>query len=259
MWNALTTHWPEYLIEGALLGVFMISACLNAALLNHPASPVARRLPGAFARRAPMGVAMGLTAIGLIYSPWGSRSGAHMNPAFTLAMLTLGKVAPWDALFYILAQTIGGVAGVAVCAGVMPRTMAHESVAHITTVPGRRGAGAALAGELAIAAAMMAAVLVMLRLGEAAAYTGLVAGVLVAIFITFEAPLSGMGLNPARSLASALVARRYTGLWIYLLAPVAAMQLTAVAFAGIAGGDPTTCAKLNHPDSGRCIFGCNNT
>ena len=59
-----------------------------------------------------MGAIMGLTAIGLIYSPWGQQSGAHLNPAVTLTFWRLGKVATWDALFYVLAQFAGGALGV---------------------------------------------------------------------------------------------------------------------------------------------------
>jgi aquaporin Z len=44
---------------------------------------------------------MGLTGIGLVFSPLGKRSGAHMNPAVTLTFLRLGKIRPWDAFFYI--------------------------------------------------------------------------------------------------------------------------------------------------------------
>ena len=58
------------------------------------------------------GICMGLTAIALIHSPWGKRSGAHMNPAVTLTFLRLGHIAPWDAAFYIAAQFIGGTLGV---------------------------------------------------------------------------------------------------------------------------------------------------
>ena len=50
-----------------------------------------------------MGVAMGLTAVVLIHSPWGQQSGAHMNPATTPTFFMRGKVAAWDAIFYILA------------------------------------------------------------------------------------------------------------------------------------------------------------
>src|SRR6185436_13047471 len=92
----LRQHWPEYLIEAWALGMFMISAACVTALLEHPASPVHQVIPNAFARRALIGLAMGLTAIALIYSPWGQRSGAHMNPATTLTFLRLGKITLWD-------------------------------------------------------------------------------------------------------------------------------------------------------------------
>src|SRR5438105_4318082 len=71
---ALASHWPEYLIEGAALGLFMLSACTFGVLLEHPMSPVQQLLEDPFTRRALFGVAMGLTAIGIIYSPWGRRS-----------------------------------------------------------------------------------------------------------------------------------------------------------------------------------------
>jgi aquaporin Z len=114
--RGLRGHWPEYLIEAAGLGVFMLVACVFGTLLGHPASPVVRAVPDALARRALMGVAMGLTAIGLIYSPWGRRSGAHFNPATTLTFWRLGKVASADAALYALAQAVGGIAGVGVAA-----------------------------------------------------------------------------------------------------------------------------------------------
>src|SRR5215831_102841 len=81
-------HWPEYLIEAASLALFMVSAAGFATLLKHPASPVAAALAAAAlppaVRRIPMGIAMGLTAMGIVYSPLGVRSGAHLNPAVTL-------------------------------------------------------------------------------------------------------------------------------------------------------------------------------
>src|SRR5437763_1624951 len=80
-------HWPEYLIEAASLALFMLSAAGFATLLQHPASPIAGVLASSglppFARRIPMGMAMGLTAMAIVYSPFGARSGAHMNPAIT--------------------------------------------------------------------------------------------------------------------------------------------------------------------------------
>jgi len=105
--ETLKKHWPEYLMEAAGLGIFMISACSFGALLEHPASPIRQAIANSFLRRILMGMAMGLTAISIIYSPWGKQSGAHLNPSVTLTFFRLGKVARWDAVFYVTAQFLG--------------------------------------------------------------------------------------------------------------------------------------------------------
>lgn len=84
---ALRRHWPEYLMEAAGLGLFMVSACLFGALLEHPASPARQALPDPGLRRALGGLAMGLTAVGIIYSPWGKQSGAHINSSDTIRLV----------------------------------------------------------------------------------------------------------------------------------------------------------------------------
>ena len=88
---ALGSHWPEYLIEAAGLGAFMIVAGICVMLVNAPGTIRAVASPDI--RRGVVGIAMGLTAIAIIYSPWGMRSGAHLNPAVTLSFLRLGKMA----------------------------------------------------------------------------------------------------------------------------------------------------------------------
>jgi aquaporin Z len=87
--DTLKKHWPEYLIEAAGLALFMMSACAFGALLEHPASSAHQAIPDDLARRMLMGVAMALTSIGIVYSSWGRRSGAHLNPAMTLTFLRL--------------------------------------------------------------------------------------------------------------------------------------------------------------------------
>jgi aquaporin Z len=109
---ATASHWQEYAIEAALLGMFMLSACLFTVLLFHPASPVPGLVPDRFLRRVLMGLAMGGTAVGLVYSGWGKQSGAHFNPAVTLTFARLGRVAPRDAAAYVVAQFVGAVLGV---------------------------------------------------------------------------------------------------------------------------------------------------
>src|SRR5215467_13340882 len=116
MTRALREHWPEYLCEAAELGLFMISAGLFTILIWHPNSPVPAIIPSEFVRRLLTGIAMGSTAVVLIFSPLGKRSGAHFNPAVTLAFWRLGKVKNWDAAFYIIAQFVGGILGVVMVA-----------------------------------------------------------------------------------------------------------------------------------------------
>ncbi|MFN7022501.1 MAG: MIP/aquaporin family protein [Phycisphaerales bacterium] len=253
---ALSAHGSEYAIEAGLLGVFMLVACAGSAMVNHPGSPVARRLVGPLRRRAVMGVLMGLTAVALIYSPAGARSGAHMNPATTLTYWLLGKVGGWDAAFYVLFQFIGGLAGVGLARVALGRVVAHPSVNFVATVPGRRGVGAAWAGEFVIGLVLMSVVLATSNHPATAAYTGVVVGVLVAVFIVVEAPLSGMSLNPARTLGSAVAARSSRGLWVYFTAPPVGMVCAALVYTGVTGHGCVHCAKLNHPDGGACHFRC---
>src|SRR5262249_6175269 len=95
---SLRLHWPEYMMEASLLGAFMISACLFGALYEFPHSPVRIAIASQLLRRVLMGVSMGLTAIAIIYSPWGRQSGAHINPSVTVTFLRLGKIKTWDAI-----------------------------------------------------------------------------------------------------------------------------------------------------------------
>ena len=134
-------------MKTAELAMFMVSANLFTILLYHPASPVVQAIPSEFFRRVLTGLAMGLTLVAIVYSPWGKRSGAHMNPAFTLTFLRLGKVAPWDAFFYVAAQFAGGAGGILAVVSVAAGSMAHPSVNYVATLPGPVGAQAAFIAE----------------------------------------------------------------------------------------------------------------
>jgi aquaporin Z len=256
MREALRRHWPEYLMEAAGLGLFMISACMFATLLGHPASPVSQFVDSPLVRRLCMGMAMGVTAVGIIYSPWGQQSGAHLNPSVTLTFFRLGKVAPRDALFYVIAQFTGGVIGVCLAAACLGQVIAHPAVNYVATAPGMAGIAIAFLAELVMAFVLMSMVLRVSNSTRLARLTGLFAGALVATYITVEAPLSGMSMNPARTFGSALVSQLWTALWIYFVAPPLGMLAAAELYRWQWGVHAVICAKLHHHNRKRCIFRC---
>jgi aquaporin Z len=251
--QALQEHWPEYLIEAWALGTFMISAGLVATLLGFPGSPLRRLIPDPMLRNVLAGAAMGLTAIALIHSPWGKRSGAHMNPAVTLTFLRLGKTRGWDAVFFIAAQSVGGLLGVLVVAAVVGSAFTDAPVSYAATMPGPAGPWIAFIAELAISGALMFVILTLSGSARLSRFTGVAAGSLVALYISFESPLSGMSMNPARTFASAAPGMLWENLWVYLIAPVLGMLGGAQLFLAMRGAQRLACAKLLHPADARCI------
>jgi aquaporin Z len=182
--GSLRLHWPEYLMEAALLGGFMVSACAFGALYEFPRSPVRELISSQLLRRILMGLSMGATAIVAIYSPWGKQSGAHMNPSTTLSFFRLGKIKLWDAVFYSLSQFGGAAFGVFVVAQFLRMQISDPAVRYVVTVPGTAGLGVALLAELIISAGMMTLVLYCSNHPRLNRYTGLLAGLLVATYIT---------------------------------------------------------------------------
>jgi aquaporin Z len=250
------SHLPEYSMEAALLGLFMVSAGVVTILFEYPTSPLHQAIASADVRRFLIGVAMGSTAIALVYSPWGKQSGAHMNPAVTLTFYWLGKVKTQDALFYIFFQCLGGLVGVYAVALLFKALFTQPPVNYVVTTPGSLGWMGALVGELVIAILMMTTVLLTSNNKKLNRYTGLFAGCLVMLYVTFEAPLSGFGMNPARSFASAFPANIWTDFWLYVIVPPLGMLVAASLYASVFGPRAVKCAKLHHDNQQRCIFRC---
>ena len=124
----------------------------------------------------------------------------------------------------------------------------------MVTVPGRNGITVAFLAELGITIVLMGTILVVNNTRRLARYTGLFAGLLVFLFITFLAPLSGMSLNPARSFASAYISDNWNAWWVYFTAPPLGMLIAAEAYWRLLGTGKVFCAKLHHENSYRCIF-----
>jgi aquaporin Z len=247
-------HWPEYTMEGALLGLFMISACVFTVIFQLPHSPIRQAIGSADLRRVLTGIAMGLTAISLIYSPWGQRSGAHFNPSVTLTFLRLGKITRRDAGFYLAFQFAGAALGVFVAAMILGSSISDESVLYAATYPGHSGVAVAAMGEFAISFLQMTIVLIVSNHPRFHRLTGVVAGLMVAAYIAIEAPYSGMSMNPARTFGSALPSGIWNGFLIYLLIPPIAMLAAAQIFVWRRGHSAVHCCKLDHSPKRDCIF-----
>lgn len=253
MLETFKNNWINYLMEAAELGVFMISAALFATLLYHP-DFIGQKISVPLLRDALMGAAMGLTAIGIIYSPFGKRSGAHFNPAATLTFFRLGKVHTHDAVFYVIFQFIGGLLGVILSALILAKAIQHPAVNYVVTVPGKEGLAVAFIAEMLMSFINITVVLHVSNNEKISHFTGIFIGVLVMLYITFEAPLSGFSINPARTFASALPANVWNGIWIYFTAPPLGMLLAAEAYIFLKGRQNTGCAKLHHKNNKPCIF-----
>ena len=204
-----------------------------------------------------MGTAMGSTAIAIIFSPLGQRSGAHFNPSVTWTFFRLGKIDASDAAFYTLFQFTGGIAGILLASIAFGSFVAHAAVNYAVTLPGPRGPIVALCAEIVISFILMSVVLTVSNTQRLAHWTGLFAGALVATYITIESPISGMSMNPARTLSSAIGAQVWMSLWIYFVAPPAGMLLAAEVYGRLNAGRAVACAKLHHHNNRRCIFRCN--
>jgi aquaporin Z len=250
-------HWPEYVMEAVELALFMFSACAFTVLLYHPSSPLAQTIHDGVLRRLLMGMAMGATAIAIIFSPLGKRSGAHFNPSVTWAFFRLGKIKARDAAFYTLFQFAGGMAGITLASLTLGDLVAHQSVNYATTLPGPGGPLIAFFAEFLISFILMSVVLAVSNTKRFARWTGVFAGVLVATYITIESPISGTSMNPARTFSSAVGAHLWMSLWIYFVAPPLGMFLAAEVYRRLNAGRTIVCAKLHHHNNKRCIFRCN--
>ena len=199
---------------------------------------------------------MGLTAASIIYSPWGRQSGAHFNPSVTLTFLRLGKITPRDALFYVMAQFAGAAAGVALVGGLLRPIVSDPAVNFVATVPGSSGRTGRVSGRSDDLVRHDDDDPAGLELRAVCAMTGVLAACMVAVYITFEAPLSGMSMNPARSFGPPTLPRaRSDRSGSTPRAPprhARGRRTVRSAF----GRGAVRCAKLHHPSTGHCHFGC---
>lgn len=187
-------------------------------------------------RRVPLGIIMGGYIAGVILLS-GKKSGAHINPSVTWTFYRLGKINLADALLYTIAQFIGAIATSQLLKHTLGEYFGHPLINYGMTLPKPSyGSTTAFIAEFIISFIMMLVILIAIASKRYEKYVALISGVLIALYLIFELPFSGMSLNPARSTGSSLAANEYKYLWIYFVAPTLAMVAAAEIFLVIKNG-----------------------
>lgn len=219
--------WKQKLIlygcEALGLGIFMFSAGVFDILIDHPDLWIRQHLHSALIRRFFIGLSMGLTALGIMFSPFGKKSGAYINPSVTIIRYRLGEINLMDCVFYSISQFTGGAIGMYLVVLILPNLVAHPAINFIVTIPPKNGEILAFILEFLISFLLILTVLFTGKSKSWRKYTPFYVAILITLYITFEAPYSGMSMNPARTFASAIVANQWNSFWIYCTAPVLGM------------------------------------
>jgi aquaporin Z len=257
MAEALQTHWKEYLMEATELGVLMFCICLFGALLYSSGSPINRFALSASNKAALIGVAVALATYLIIRSPFGRRSGAHFNPAITLAHFHLGRVHRWDALYYVAFQFIGALGGVFVAHQILGERLSAAPVCYVVTTPGNYGSLIAFVAEFSLSALLMSVVLFATNHRNLARFSPFLVALITVFYYALCPSLSGFSINPARSLSSAVFAWIWLGIWVYFVAPCLGMLAAASIYVRSEGREKVYCAKVFHDLQSPCPFRCN--
>ncbi|OGX80770.1 hypothetical protein BEN49_03400 [Hymenobacter coccineus] len=226
-------HWPHYLVEAAGPAAFLIISSATAVVFHHPDSAVARTLgPSEMVQRVGLALVIAALIMAMAYSPWGKRSGAHFNPAVTLGFWQLGHIRTADAVWYVAFQFAGALGAGFLMFNLLEPWFGYPAIHYNTTRPmeGDYGWLWALLAEIGISAVFMLVLLRALHSAQFKTWAGALSGLMLAVFIVFESPVSGMSLNPARSTGTAAAAQLAPGLWVYFVGPLLAMWAAAVLF-----------------------------
>lgn len=224
---AFRKNWKNYLREALGLALFMVSACFFSAMLFSEKSSWYLAISSSTIRDVLMGIAMGSTALFIFYAPVTAPSGSHINPAVTLAFLRLDRMCRYDAMFFAIFQFLGATVAVYVMQWLIGSVLTEAPVNSAVTIPGKTGIWWALITELTISFITMTMVLFTSDNDKLKNHTRIFSGCLVCAWVIFAGPVSGFGMNPARSFGSALPANTWTAFWIYLFMPGAGMLLAA--------------------------------
>lgn len=240
----------EHAAEAAGTFVLLVVGLSAVVLSFSERSPVPDWLPDPWVRRLLAGTIFAGTATAIVYSRLGRRSGAHINPAVTLAFLRMGKLRMEGAAGYVASQLAGAFAG-ALLVRLVWGDWARD--VHLgSTTPGRGGPLAAFVAEVLMTALLVTLILHFVDRPGLMPWTGVAAGALVVMLVVVVAPVSGTSLNPVRSLAPAVVNPFLHWFWLYLVGPPLGALLAVALYRRSRSG--VRCAKLFHPDREQCHF-----
>jgi MIP family channel proteins len=177
----------------------------------------------------------GLVIMAMVYAT-GHLSGAHLNPAVTLAFALTRHFPRREALAYIAAQVLGAIAAAALLLAVWPDKPADLG-ATLPTV----GAGSAVVYEAILTAFLMFVIMAVATDTRAVGAGAAIAiGGTVGLDALFGGAITGASMNPARSIGPALISGELHDLWIYIVAPIAGAAVGALAYQLVRGEHPVT-------------------
>jgi len=252
--EAITTHWREYLMEGAELCVLMFCICFFGTMVYSKASPLSVFSESSKSFLMGGGVA-GVTFL-IIRSPFGRRTGAHFNPALTLTYFLLGCIHYWDTIFYILSQFVGAVVGVYLAHEVLGLRLSAPPVCYVITISGSYGKTVGFLAEILVSGLVMGVVLFTTNRAHLVNSAPFFVALITVFYYGFCSSISGFSVNPARSFSSALFASMWQGIWIYFLGPSFGMVLAALIYIRVLGKHRIYCAKVFHDLKSPCPFPC---
>jgi aquaporin Z len=210
-------HPRMYAAEFAGTALLLAVGLSAVIVMFANGSPVVMALPSAAVRRAIAGFLFGCVGLLIALSPLGRISGAHVNPAVTLAFWLEGKIAWRDASFYVAAQFLGGIVGTfpLVAWGEWGRSVGFGVTLPMEEVP----LWLPLLGEAVCTMLLVFTIFVLAAHARTRAFVPFAMPPLFSLLVAVEAPLSGTSTNPARSLGPALLTGDWQGLLIYFVGP----------------------------------------
>jgi aquaporin Z len=254
--EAVRSHWSEYLMEAAELAALMFCICLTGTLVYSHDSPLGRFSLSMTESGLAMGLIVAAVTWLIICSRFGRRTGAHLNPAITVAYLWLGRIHRWDAINYVVAQFSGALAGVFLASRLLGQRLAADPVRFAVTLPGHYGRAVAFFAEFVLSGLMMGVVLFATNHRRLTRFSPFFVAMLTVFYYGLCWAISGFSVNPARSFSSAFFAWIWQGIWIYFAAPCLGMLAAAVIYVRSMGPAKVYCAKVFHDLTTPCPFPC---